>query len=142
MSAARSAHNMAQSDSGFLSRVNVTDSNQAPYAGPWWARWRWQLPTQLLLLLISLSLFLHLAGAEPFVSPKLIDLWAFVGLPAIVGWMHCQMAFGFAYILARLRWSGAPYLILLVWSIVMAYLVFRIPSEYAVDLIKNNQLLR
>jgi hypothetical protein len=52
------------------------------------------------------------------------------------------MAFGFAYVLARLRARGAPYLIVLVWSIVMAYLVFRIPSEYAVDLIKNNQLWR
>ena len=126
----------------FLSRVNVTDSNQTPYTVPWWARWRWLLPTQVLLLLISLSMFFHLAGAEPFLSPKLIDLWAFVALPAIVGWLYCQMAFGFAYVLARLRARGAPYLILLLWSILMAYLVFSIPSEYAVDLGKNTQLWR
>jgi len=87
-------------------------------------------------------MFFHLAGAEPFLSPKVVDLWAFVGLPVIVGWLYCQMAFGFAYVLARLRARGAPYLILLLWSILMAYLVLRIPSEYGVDLIKNDQLSR
>jgi hypothetical protein len=96
----------------------------------------------LLLILIYFWLLVGLAAAEPFLVPTMFDLWRFVGLPAVVGWIHCQMAFGFAYIIARLGVGGAAYVIVVLWSVVMAYLVLQIPSEYAVDLMKHNLLLR
>jgi len=100
------------------------------------------LVIQVLLLLISLSLFLHLVGAEPFLTPKLADLWMLVALPAIVGWMYRQVALGLIYVVARLKWRAAPYVVLILWSAIMASFVFKIPTDYARDLRKNNQLWR
>lgn len=118
----------------------MSDSSKLHYAEPWWCRPSWLLPIQFILLLISLLIFFNLAGAEPFLIPKASQLWTFVAVPAVVGWTYLQMTLGLAHALVTTKERRISHVIVIVLSIGMAYMVLKIPSEYAIDLIKNNQL--